>query len=172
MTGYFEDTVDFDPSNDQYTEASNGGKDAFLSQFLQGKLQWVRTWGGPGDDQANGVTGDWDPTKEIFMTGSFEGDADLNPDPAAKEIHFGGGAFLIKLDLSGNFNWAKSWGANGDEGLSVSCDMLGINVPGDAFVTGDFFNTVDFDPSSKTDLHKSIGENDAFLSKFLPDGTW
>jgi len=31
---------------------------------------------------------------------------------------------------------------------------------------------VDFDPGSSTDFHASLGENDIFLLKLRPDGSW
>jgi hypothetical protein len=37
------------------------------------------------------------------------------------------------------------------------------------------FRSADFDPGPETDIHTATGNNDyedAFLSKFLPDGGW
>ena len=71
-------------------------------------------------------------------------------------------ASLSKFDSAGNFQWAKTWGGNGDDlGLGVAADGAG-NV----LVVGSFQNTVDFDPGSGVDNRTALGGQDAFFTIF------
>ncbi len=66
--------------------------------------------------------------------------------------------------------WAQTWGDNGDDGAyGVECDQYG-----NAYVTGSFTGTVDFDPGFYHDDHTSNGASDVFVSKFddLGDHQW
>jgi hypothetical protein len=62
--------------------------------------------------------------------------------------------------------WAKTWGGDSsDEGTAV-----GIDQDNNVYVTGCFYNIVDFDPGTETDDQMSSGWSDVFLSKFDPEG--
>jgi len=138
--------------------------DAFLSKFTEdGAFQWAKTWGGNGWDNATGLA--VNGLGDVYASGWFTDTADLDPG-AGVDTHNSNGqrdAFLSQFDSSGNFQWAKSWGGSGDESSDVTVD--GVD---NVYASGEFFGTVDFDPSSGVDNHTSNGGSDAFLSKFLP----
>jgi hypothetical protein len=170
VTGYFWGTVDFDPAAagvDNHT--SNGAWDIFLSKFdSSGNFLWAKTWGGIDYDYGYGVA--VDGSGNVYVTGSFQSTVDFDPDPGVDNHTSNGGSdvFLSKFDSSGNFKWAKTWGWNSDDyGYDAAVDGSGT-----AYVTGYFSGTVDFDPGSGVDNHVSNGDADAFLVKFLPDGSW
>jgi hypothetical protein len=76
--------------------------------------------------------------------------------------------FLTKYDSGGNFVWARTWGGTGDDvGSQVAADGSG-----NAYVTGSFEETVDFDPGPGMDNHVSNGYCDIFLEKLPLDGNW
>ncbi|MCK4719030.1 SBBP repeat-containing protein, partial [bacterium] len=160
VTGYFMDTVDFDPGGgDPHT--SNGSRDAFLSKFdSSGIFVWARIWGGSSDDRGRGIA--IDGSEKVYVTGYFRSTVDFNPDGG--DPHTSNGewdVFLSKFDTLGNFEWARTWGGSEwDRGYGIAADGFG-NV----FVTGDFFYTVDFNPEGG-DPHTSNGYIDVFLSKF------
>jgi hypothetical protein len=135
---------------------------------------WARTWGGFSSDKGYGVA--VDDSGNVYVTGSFTGEVDFNPDPTAEDIHSPNGYyidsdnFLSKFDSSGTFVWARTWGAKGDnESYGV-----GVDGTGNIYVTGAFEgNSVDFNPDpNAVDLHAPVGYYDAFLSKFDPSGTF
>ncbi len=172
VTGWFGVTVDFDPSGgDPHT--SNGHYDVFLSKFdSSGSFEWARTWGGLVDDRSYGVA--VDGSGNIYVTGYFHYIADF--DPGGGDQHTSNGeydVFLSKFDLSGNFEWAQTWGGVGvDWGVGVAPD-----ASGDVYVTGFFTDTVDFAPTdppcnADPDVHTFNANLDAFLTKHLPDGCW
>ncbi|MBI5962998.1 MAG: SBBP repeat-containing protein [Chloroflexi bacterium] len=69
---------------------------------------------------------------------------------------------------SGDFLWAKGMGGpNQDEGNSITVDSAG-NV----YTTGDFQNTVDFDPGTGIANLTSAGGADIFISKSDSDGNF
>jgi hypothetical protein len=51
-----------------------------------------------------------------------------------------------------------------DIGYEVTTDEAGY-----VYATGFFEGTADFDPGPGEDWHASIGSEDAFLSKFVPE---
>jgi hypothetical protein len=168
-TGWFIGTVDFDPGLGMDTHTSNGSYDVFLSKFdPSGDFVWARTWGGPDDDSGNSVV--LDGSDDTYVTGFFEGTADFDPG-AGVDNHSSDGdldAFLSKLDPDGNLVWALTWGGPGYEyGASVATDSSG-----NAYTTGVFTGTVDFDPGAGVDNHTSDGNDAAFLSKIDPNGNF
>jgi len=171
VTGSFIGTVDFDPGTGVDNHTSNGWSyDAFLSKFdSSGGFVWAKTWGGgPYSDGGQGVT--TDASGNAYVTGFFYGTVNFDPGTGVDD-HTSNGVydvFLSKFDSSGNYLWAKTWGGTYDDrGYSVATDGSG-----NAFVTGYFSETVDFDPGTDVDEHTSNGYYDVFLSKFLPDGSW
>jgi len=170
VTGCFEGTVDFDPGSGVDTHTSNGDWDVFLSKFdSSGVFEWARTWGGSGYDRGDDVA--VDGSGNVYVTGWFRGTVDFDPGSGVDK-HTSNGyydVFLSKFDSSGAFKWACTWGGSDwwDEGCGVAVDGSD-NV----YVTGYFCGTVDFDPGTSVDNHTSNGHEDAFLSKFPPDGNW
>ncbi len=77
-TGYFSDTVDFDPGPGTQNLDSAGLGDVFLSQLdSNGDFVSVGQMGGAGDDCGYGIA----PADNgcIYAVGSFSGTADFNP---------------------------------------------------------------------------------------------
>jgi hypothetical protein len=70
---------------------------------------------------------------------------------------------LAKYDSIGNYVWAKSIGSNGyDFGNSLFIDQTG-----DIYLTGNFSQTVDFDPNPTTSfLTSNSASEDVFFAKY------
>ncbi len=167
VTGYFQGSVDFDPGPGNEIQTSYDLADVFLSKFeSNGNFLWARTWGGPNNDYGQGVSADG--AENVYVTGQFASEVDFNP--AGGTVYVSNGAddaFLSKFDSSGSFSWARVWGGSGsDAGRGVTGDSSG-----NAYVTGVFLDSVDFDPSGGT-LVASNGGTDAYLSKFDPLGNF
>jgi hypothetical protein len=177
VTGYFMDTVDFDPGVGTDERTSNGEADIFLSKFdSNGSHIWAVTWGSAGElywqrDVGNDVA--VDEFDNVFVTGSFYGTADFDPGVGEDERIADGAldAFLSKFTSDGEYVWALTWGSaddesyHGDAGIGLEIDSAGF-----VFVTGGFHSTVDFDPGAGIVEYTSNGSVDAFLSKFNTDG--
>ncbi len=168
VTGLFTGTVDLDPGGSSDEHSANGNQDVYVTRFdYSGNYQWARTWGGAKMDYGNDV--DADSSGNVFITGLFRLSVDFDPGSGV-DMHSAGwyDIYLSKFDSSGNFQWAHTWGDDSaDEGWGVAVDGSG-----NASITGDFKGSIDFDPGSGEDWHTSVQDDDAFLIRLLPDGTW
>ncbi len=168
-SGYFNQTVDFDPGDGVEERTAIENDDAFLSKFdPDGNFQWVAVFGGLDDETAYFVhIDDWD---NVYVGGYFDADIDLDPGPGV-DLHNSLGnsdIFLVKLDTFGNFIWGRSWGGpKADRLYAVAADLHG-NV----FTTGYYTDSVDLDPGDGSALYISNGGSDVYLTKFNSNGVF
>ena len=161
-TGYFNNTVDFDPSVGIFNLTSGGSFDIFVSKLNAiGTFVWAKAMGGTANDIGYGIA--VDATGNVYTTGYFQVTADFDPNTGVSNLTSAGVAdiFVNKLDSSGNLAWAKAMGGTGvDVGIGFAVDATG-NV----YTTGYFQGTVDFDPNAGVLSLTSAGSNDIFVSK-------
>jgi hypothetical protein len=186
VAGLFTSTVDFDPGPGVVEYTAEGVSDAYLAKYdTNGALIWVRVWGGPeeppidysGDQLAVGDSSGCvglDSTGNIYVAGYFYGTTDFDPGPGVVERTPVGqtDAFLSKFTPDGTFMWVRSWGGPSYTGQNDTADDVATDTAGNVYVVGAFEGTVDFDPGSGTDIHYYNGTQDAFVSKFAPDGQY
>ncbi len=167
--GSFNSATDFDPGANTATLTPLGSTDIFISKLdAAGNFVWVKQMGGVGLDAGKAIT--VDATGNIYVTGYFLGTSDFDPSTNTANLTSAGveDIFVSKLDASGNFLWAKSFGGtSADYGLSIAVDATG-NV----FTTGFFYGTADFDPSTNTNNLTSAGQDDFFISKLDASGNF
>lgn len=111
-----------------------------------------------------------DTNGNSISCGFFSGTADLDPGPAVANATVAGGRdiFIVKLDASGNFIWAKTFGGTGnDEPYGLAVDNTG-NV----FVSGAFSATVDFDNTTGVVNLISLSAFDGFVLKLDANGDY
>ncbi|MFH1514479.1 MAG: hypothetical protein ABIG42_03370, partial [bacterium] len=100
VTGFFQESVDFDPGPFEDWHTANTGKDVFLSKFEDdGDFLWARTWESTGDSEGNGAG-----TGSAYVVGKFTGWMDLDPGPG-EDWHYssGSGGFVSRLTSQGNY---------------------------------------------------------------------
>lgn len=177
-TGFFSQTVDFDPGTGTYFLTANG-----LNPFIQklnsdGEFIWARSITPTTASTASAHDLDSDSQGNVYITGTYTDTADF--DPGQDDFLTSNGnedAFILKLDADGNFLWANSvGGASGDIGNSISVDLAG-NV----ITTGFYHNTVDFNPNqgvfelttngSRAAYIQILDTNGEFINAFPFDGT-
>lgn len=166
FAGLFNDTGDFDPGIGVATLNSAGDEDGFITKLDAGGIfVWAKRIGGTDDDAFNAF--DLNVDDEVIATGRFSGVADFNPGAGTSNLMSNGkdDAFVLKLDVNGNFNWVRQFGsADDEEGLDIHVDG------GNIYSTGYFNGIVDFDPGAGSFTLESDGESDVFISKLNEDG--
>ena len=174
-TGTFAGTVDFNPDAAvTYNLTSAGGLDIFIIKLdAAGNFIWTKQIGGGLDDHVTSIKIN---SFGVFTTGYFYGSSDFNPDPTITNNLTSLGdrdIFISKLDVSGNFVWAKRMGGTAtDVSTSIAIDALG-NV----YTTGYFHGTSDFnpDPAVTYNFTSNITNpnyNDIFISKLDASGNF
>lgn len=167
--GYFAGTSDFDPGPGIYSLTANGSADIFISKLdSMGNLVWARAFGSTDWDKGNSIA--LDNSGNIYATGFFSDTVDFDPGPGVFNLTSVGitDIFICKLDASGNYLWAKSVGGTDyDFGISIKTDDSG-NV----YTTGNFLDTVDFDPGAATYSITSMGTYDIFILKLDSSGNY
>jgi len=130
--------------------------------------EWTKTFGGTGYEYGNSLI--TDAFGNIYVIGHFFDTVDFDIGNTT-DIHISNGdtdIFIEKLDVNGNFLWAKTFGGSGSElGYSITLD-----VSGNIYITGAFNDTVDFDPGSATLNHVSSGYYDIFIEKLDANGNF
>jgi hypothetical protein len=167
LTGIFQGTVDFDPGAGTANLISNGDYDSFLLKLdAAGDYIWAKSFGGTEADIAYSV--DTDQLNNMYVSGIFKDTADFDPDAGSYLLSSNGNFdfFIQKLDQNGDFIWAKAMGGPGMDG----CYSSAIDSLGNVYLTGQFNDTVDFDPNAGITNMTTSGFDDAFLQKIDPNG--
>lgn len=166
-TGRFQGTVDFDPGTGVVNHTSLGSHDTFVQKLdASGNLLWVKSYGGLS--VVIGKSIGLDASGNIYVAGSFQGTANFDTGTATVNLTSQGGfdVFLLKLDTSGNFLWAKSFGGVSDD---VAISMT-VDASGNMYSTGYYNDTVDFDPGAGITNITSAGSEDVFIQKLDASG--
>ena len=154
VLGVFAGSIDFG-SGPPLTSLS--GLDGFVAKLdASGESLWSVGFSGKEDILCSGVA--VDSAGNVLITGYFSGITSFGAGLLGSAGE--GGAFLAKLDASGNHVWSKGFGVVGGQ------DPRGIavNSGGEVFITGSFTSPIDFGDGPLV----SGGEDDVFVAKFSP----
>ncbi len=78
ITGYFVDTVDFDPSSATFNLISKGNYDFFVQKLdNNGNFMWAKSTGGVSYDKGYCIT--TDKEGNVYAAGSYKGVVDFDP---------------------------------------------------------------------------------------------
>jgi hypothetical protein len=171
LTGYFQNTADFDGSAATANLTSAGIKDIFLVKYsTTGIYQWAKGIGSTGNDA--GTSLQIDEAGNVLLTGTFEGTVDFDPSAGGTtSLTSAGGTdiFLAKYDNNGDFVWAKHMGGSvADQANDLAID----NNSGYIYLSGYFQNVADFDPSAATANLTSTGDDDVFMARYDGAGNY
>lgn len=162
--GRFQETVDFDPGAGIHELVSAGLYDAFIQKLdADGEFVWARRIGGDSFDFGNAVA--LDDQDNVLVTGSFFGFVDLDPGTGSDTLYSGGdvAGFVLKLAADGSYQWGRSLG-------KVDPDAILVDADGRVVTSGDFSQSVDFDPGPGTGYLDSEGAGDIFLQRMDGSG--
>jgi hypothetical protein len=171
-TGLFQGTADFDPGAGTFNLTANS-MDGFVVKLnaLNGNLVWAKQFRTSFLVEPGAIA--IDAYGNVITVGHYEGIADF--DPGAGSLNFSGdGAYITKLDSAGNLIWAKQLAHPASQSPLSSCiaKSLVLDSLGNVYATGDFIDTVDFDPGLGN--YNLIGDyyGDAFICKLDAAGNF
>lgn len=103
----------------------------------------------------------------IFIAGFYRGNPDFNPGTGVDTlISTGANSFIVKLDLSGDYVFAKRILT------SNFINSMQMDENNNLYVAGEFYGTVDFNPSTATNELTSNGSSDGFIAKYDENGNY
>ena len=157
IAGEVEDTANFGSG---VFLISSGANDIFLAKYnIGGNIVWAKRWGNTGNDKALSVA--VAENGDCYITGYFSESISIGN----TQLSSSGGRdiFIAKINSSGNVQWAKKAGGNGeDKGLSISLDKSG-NI----YVAGSFKQSASFGSTTIT----NSGNISAFVAKYNSTGS-
>ncbi|WP_084165858.1 Ig-like domain-containing protein [Dyadobacter crusticola] len=128
VTGYFRETVDFDPNAGVSNLVTTGGagtdQDAFLLKLdTNGNYVWARRMGSAGNDYAWGLS--FDPTGNLIV-GGYMGPATATFGTFSLASAGAQDGFVTKINTAGTFLWARRVGGAGSDMIhAVNTDAAG-----------------------------------------------
>ncbi len=162
IVGNFGGTVDFDPSANNVNLTSEGNNDIFIAKYdNNGNYTWAKRLGGEDADFGRGI--DVDANGNIYISGSFEDNA-IFDNTTQYSVTSSGSAdyFVAKYTNSGDFIWVNRIG---DTGFERGVDLV-VDDNENIYVTGGFWSSADFDPSTGVSNLASNGSEDIFIQRF------
>ena len=131
-------------------------------------LGWVESFHGTNQEVGKAVVKD--AQGNVYTTGYFLGTVDFDPGINMYPLSSSGqqDIFISKLDMNGQFLWAKRIGGSGND---IS-NAITIDMEGNIYVTGFFRNTVDFNPGVGMYYQSTFaaGSQDIFICKLDSSG--
>lgn len=168
-TGTFSGTSDFDPGTTTVNLTSAGDMDAFIQKLdASGNFLWARSVGGTLEDNANTIV--TDSQGNVYVAGSFKGSGDFDPGSGTCSFFSHGqtDVFILKLDASGNFLWAKQIGGSNDE----SSYSIALDHSGNICLSGSFYGVLDLDPGAANHMVNTTGSYGGYLLKLDASGNF
>ena len=170
-TGSFSGKINFNPGPGTFNMTSVQAQDIFVSKLdSSGNFLWANgilaDTVSPNANVGRAITVD---ASHVYITGDFSTAANFNAGGSTYILSPSGNtsSFVLKLDTSGAFNWARAFGGTISLGYGIAVDA-NSNI----YTTGIFYNSGDFDPGSGVYTLTSKGGYDIYVSKLDPSGNF
>jgi uncharacterized protein (TIGR02145 family) len=170
-SGFFYNTVDFDPGASTYNISGGGIATLYIQKLtINGDFVWAKSVKVDGLTPHN-MAYTCDALGNSYLTGAYYGTKDFDPgvgvfNMSSSGTSSDGNVFVLKLDNTGLFVWAKSFYSNS------ACTGTGIDVDnqGNVLISGSFSNVTDFNPGSSSFSLGSPINTAVFLTKLNANG--
>ncbi|MFA6151494.1 MAG: T9SS type A sorting domain-containing protein [Chitinophagaceae bacterium] len=161
-SGFFSNTVDFDPGAGSYPlTAGTGGSNFLLKLNRLGGIGWAKAF------PKKSVAGSYlttDTASNIYTIGDFDATTDFDLGSGVFNFSPKGSvrnAYIAKYDSAANFIWVRNFGGT----AAANSQSIAVNPIGDVFIAGEFSLNVDFNPGPDSVVLTSLGAQDAFIYK-------
>lgn len=145
-TGYFSDTIDFDPGPAVYNLIHSGSyQDIFISKLdSNGNFVWAKHLEGTSSNIPLDIV--VQNNSYVYAVCFFGDTLDCDPGPLLNQVSsFNGSTLILKLNLNGDFVWANQIGA----GTTLSSSSaIALDFYGNLYIAGRFQGTADLDPGT------------------------
>lgn len=167
VTGSFQGTVDFDPGPAVF-ELTATSEDIYICKLdINGNFLWAKQMVGNSGPINVGTSIAIDKDGNVLSAGIFSGNRDFDPGTSVFNLFSVSSAgYLVKLNPSGDFIWAKKIG-EGVEEMQMTSDLSG-NI----YSAGSFNQLADFDPGAGVFNLNPVGSNNTFISKLDLNGNF
>ncbi len=165
VTGYFKDTVDFDPGTGVFNINSGGGEDTFLVKLNNnGDLSWANSLNGTSDNRGFSLA--LGQNNQVYVAGFFKETIVISWASGFASFTSNGesDAYIASANISdGVF---KTFIQKGGTGYDYAYHIH-INPPNELYVSGAYSDTVNFSdlPDDTTFEQTAVGDKDAFVMK-------
>jgi hypothetical protein len=171
-TGYFQNTVDFDPNAGVSNLTSSGSFDTYFGKYdTSGNLIWMKKIGGPGVDigAPGGIT--IDNLNNIYIAGNAGVNCDYDPNVGTVTHMMNGTTdwFVTKYDNNGNHILSFTVGGTGQD----QAHRLTTDKQQNFYVTGWFRTSANFNPNGTTMTltgNCTGGGHDGYIAKYNSNG--
>lgn len=163
MGGFFNGTVDFNPSPTATETIVSNQTDGFVARYSVDTalgLVYAKSFTGPLYQQISSVS--IDAAGSVIAGGYYEANFDVDPGAGVVTLVNQGSfdGFVVKLSQSGDYIGSARFGGTGQD----RCQSV-LAGPGDLlYLAGTFQGTVDFDPTSATQNIPAINGFDGFFA--------
>jgi hypothetical protein len=168
LTGIFSGTFDFDLGPNTFTLSSPIVYNAFVLKLdNNGDFSWVKSLNTTNGTDANQIT--LDANNDVIVAGTFSGTQDLDPTLGTSTLTSQNNrdVYIIKLNASGNFLYAKNFGSAYPAGPVIT------DASNNIYVTGRFHTSLgDFDPNAGVSMLTNNGGSDVFIVKLNSAGNF
>ncbi|PHR23927.1 MAG: hypothetical protein COA38_16885 [Fluviicola sp.] len=158
ISGFFKDTVNFDPTGTPTDILSSGGKDAYLMKLnTNGTLNWIETFGGTGDEIGKGIA--FDLENNVYQVGTFQSSLTVSGNTYTSNGLRD--CIIRQLDEQGTTIYSNVYGGAGEDyinGLIVDADTS-------FYFDGKFNDAMNIDPIGTTML-PTEGDYDGYIFKW------
>jgi hypothetical protein len=167
LTGGFAGTVDFDPGAGSASLSLASGTAMYVARYTtNGEYVFAKMIANTGTN-TTGTTLGLEAGGNIFLAGTFNGPADLDPGPEtvmAQPTAGGTNILMVKLDATGNYQSGGWFGGSGP--MQPVQRQVYPDALGNFTMAGIFSRLGDFDPTPGIVERSASNGNDIFLASF------
>jgi hypothetical protein len=162
LTGEFLETANFNTGTGINNLISQGDRDAYVLKLdNDGNFVWVKQIGGTERDTGTEIK--VSSNDNVYALGNFSDVVDFDPGTCIENATSNGDYdnYILQLDSDGNFvSNITNGGTERDFIYGIATDDME-----NAYVTGSYRQTVDFDPEANVNEFTAISASDAFVLK-------